>query len=279
MGIKIMKATTNAQRGMSYLDGAQLAPFGKKIRSLLKNKSKITGRGNNGITIRHRGGASRRKYRIIDFKGTDKMGMVGVIEAIEYDPNRTAYISLVLFPDGERRYHLAHKEAKVGDQVLTDVKGKIRPGNRFQLQYIPVGFSIYNVEVQENKGGQFVRSAGQSAKIVSLDGDMAQVEMNSGEIRFVPKHCYATIGVVSNEDRNLVSIGKAGRVRHMGRRPQVRGKAMNPCDHPHGGGEGSCPIGMTHPKTPWGAPALGVKTRSKSKSNRLIVRSRHRAKK
>lgn len=278
MGIRQLRATTNGQRGMSYLDGAQLSPAKKKIKSLLKAKKKITGRGKNGITIRHRGGECRRKYRIIDFNGTDKLGIPGKIEAIEYDPNRTSSISLILFVDGERRYHLTHKEAQIGDAVIVDEKAKIRPGNRLPLKNIPVGFSIYNVEVQPHKGGQFVRSAGQSAKLTSLDGEMAQIQLNSGEIRYVPKDCYATIGIVSNEEKILMRIGKAGRSRKMGKRPQVRGKAMNPCDHPHGGGEGASPIGMKHPKTPWGAPALGVKTRNKKKSNRLVVRSRHRAK-
>lgn len=279
MGIKTLKATTNGQRDMSYLDGAQLAPSNKKHRSLLKRGRKVTGRGKHGITIRHRGGGTRSHYRVVDFNGADKLGIPGKIEAIEYDPNRTTYIALILFADGERRYQLAHKNAKVGDEVITDIKGKIKEGNRFQLNSIPVGFEIYNVEVHPQKGGQFVRSAGQSAKLTSLDGEMAQVELPSGEIRFVSKTCFATIGVLSNEEKSLMRVGKAGRVRHMGRRPQVRGKVMNPCDHPHGGGEGACPIGMTHPKTPWGAPALGVKTRDKKKNNRLIVRSRHRAKK
>jgi large subunit ribosomal protein L2 len=279
MGIKNLKATTNGQRNMSYLDGAQLAPASKKHRSLIAPGRKVTGRGKNGITIRHRGGGTRSFYRKVDFNGTDKMGIPGKIEAIEYDPNRTAYIALIVFADGERRYQLAHKSAKVGDAVITDIKGKVRDGNRFQLKNIPVGFSIYNVEMTPNKGGQVVRSAGQSAKLISLDGDMAQVEFPSGEIRYIEKTCFATIGTLSNEERSLMKIGKAGRVRHMGRRPQVRGKAMNPNDHPHGGGEGGCPIGLTYPKTPWGAPALGVKTRSNKKSNRLIARSRHRAKK
>ncbi len=279
MGIKLLKATTNGQRDMSYVDGAQLAPSKKKYKHLLVPGRKVTGRGKHGITIRHRGGGTRAAYRKVDFSGVDKLGIPGKIEAIEYDPNRTAYIALVLYVDGERRYQLAHKNAKVGDETITDTKAKVREGNRMQLKNIPVGFSVFNVEITPNKGGQVVRSAGQKAQLTSLDGDMAQVLLPSGEIRFVNKDCFATIGILSNEEKSLVRIGKAGRVRHTGRRPQVRGKAMNPIDHPHGGGEAANSIGLRYPKTPWGAPALGVKTRKRSKDNKLIVRSRHRAKK
>lgn len=279
MGIKNLKPVTNAQRGMAYLDNEQVTARKPSVKSLLAPKKKVTGRANGTISIRHRGGGTRSHYRKVDFKGTEKMGIPGTIREIEYDPNRTAYISLVVFADGDKRYQLAHKTAKVGDEVITDVKAKEKDGNRMQLKNIPVGFSIFNVEITPGKGGQVVRSAGQSAKLISLDGDMAQVEFPSGEIRYVEKTNFATIGTVSNEEWGLMDIGKAGRVRKMGRRPHVRGKAMNPCDHPHGGGEGGSPIGMKHPKTPWGAPALGVKTRKNKTTDRLVVRSRHRAKK
>jgi large subunit ribosomal protein L2 len=278
MGIRILKANTNAQRDTSYLDTSELAK-GKPLKSLLKKSKKVTGRANGTISIRHRGGGTRSHYRMVDFNGVEKLGVPGKIEAIEYDPKRTARILLVLFKDGDRRYFLAHKGAKVGDVVIVDTKAKAKDGNRMQIQNIPVGFEIFNVEVTPKKGGQAVRSAGQSAKLVSLDGEKAQIEFSSGEIRLVEKTNFATIGTVSNEEHSLIRIGKAGRVRHRGRRPHVRGKAMNPNDHPHGGGEGGSPIGMKHPKTPWGAPALGVKTRKNKTNDKLIVRSRHRAKK
>lgn len=280
MGIKTLKPNTNGQRNTSLVDKAQVTAKKPKVKSLLKKSRKINGRGSQGtITVRHRGGGTRSHYRMVDFNGVDKMGIPGKVEEIEYDPKRTAYLSLVLFADGERRYQLAHKNAKVGDAVIVDTKAKAIEGNRMQLKAIPVGFSIYNLEITPNKGGQIVRSAGQSATLISLDGDMAQVQLASGEIRYVEKTNYATIGVVSNEEHSLEKLGKAGRVRHKGRRPTVRGKAMNPVDHPHGGGEGGSPIGMKYPKTPWGAHALGVKTRKRKKaSDRLILVSRHRAK-
>ncbi len=278
MGIRVLKASNNAQRNMSFVDTSELAK-GKPLKSLLKKSKKVTGRSNGTITIRHRGGGTRSHYRMVDFSGVEKLGIPGKIEQIEYDPKRTAHILLVLFEDGERRYFLAHKGAKVGGKIIIDTKAKAKDGNRMQLKNIPVGFSIFNIEITPKKGGQAVRSAGQSAKLVSLDGDKAQVEFSSGEIRLVEKTNFATIGSVSNEEHSLIRIGKAGRMRRMGRRPHVRGKAMNPCDHPHGGGEGGSPIGMKHPKTPWGAPALGVKTRKNKTNDKLIVRSRHRAKK
>lgn len=279
MGIRVVKPVSNGQRGMSVLDGAQLSGNKGTEKRLLSRGKKVTGRSKGRISIRHRGGGTRPQYRKVDFNGTDKLGIPGKVTTIEYDPNRTTYIALVVFPDGDKRYQLAHKGTKEGDTVITDVKAKIKDGNRMQLKNIPVGYSIYNVELKLNKGGQVVRSAGGSAKLVSLDGDKAQVQLPSGEIRLIQKECYATIGVLSNEERSLMRVGKAGRVRHSGRRPQVRGKAMNPNDHPHGGGEGGSPIGMKYPKTPWGAHALGVKTRRNKTTDKLIVRSRHRAKK
>ncbi len=280
MGIRIQKSNTNAQRGMSYLDNKDVTAKKPTVKSLLKVGKKVTGRNNGKISIRHRGGGTRRQYRQVDFKGTDKLGIPAKIVAVEYDPNRTVNIALVVFADGEKRYVLAWKGAKVGDTFVTDVKAKAEDGNRMQLRNIPVGFNIFNLEVKVNKGGQFVRSAGQYAKLISLEGEKAQVELRSGEIRLVSKDCFATIGTLGNEEWSLVRIGKAGRVRNSGRRPQVRGKVMNPIDHPHGGGEASNSIGMKYPKTPWGAHALGVKTRKRHKtSDKLILRSRHRAKK
>lgn len=279
MGIRQLKPMTNGQRDTSYLDYAQLTAKKPSSKALLAGKRTINGRSKGTITIRHRGGGAKRFYRVIDFSGTQKLGVPGVIRDIEYDPNRNCFISLIFFKDGDKRYNIAHKTAAVGDEVVTDVKAKIIAGNRMQLQNIPVGYQIFNVEITPNRGGQIVRSAGQKATLVSLEGDKAQVQLPSGEIRYVEKTNYATIGIVSNEEYSQQRIGKAGRKRHMGRRPQVRGKAMNPCDHPHGGGEGGSSIGMKYPKTPWGAHALGVKTRKRNKDNSHVVVSRHRAKK
>lgn len=279
MGIRTIKPYSNASRGMSVMDGAELTAKKPSVRSLLKRGKKTTGRSGGTISIRHRGGGTRPQYRMVDFKQTDKMGIPAKVAEVEYDPNRTAYIALLNYVDGEKRYVLAWKGIKKGDAVITDIAAKPENGNRMQLKNVPVGFLIHNVEMKLNKGGQMVRAAGQSAKLVSLDGEMAQIELKSGEIRLVHKECFATIGIVSNEERSLMKVGKAGRVRHMGRRPQVRGKVMNPNDHPHGGGEGASPIGMAYPKTPWGAHALGVKTRKNKVSEKFILRSRHRAKK
>ncbi len=279
MGIKVLKPNTNGQRDMSVLDGAQLTSKKPATKALLTRGKKITGRNKGKISIRHRGGGTKPQYRKVDFDGTDKLSIPGKITAIEYDPNRTTNIALVVFVDGTKRYQLAHKDAKVGDTVITDTKTKTKDGNRMQLKNIPIGYSIYNIEIFPNKGGQMVRSAGGSAKLISLDGPMSHIQLPSGEIRYVQKDCYATIGTLSNEEHSLIRIGKAGRKRGMGRRPQVRGKAMNPNDHPHGGGEGGSPIGMKYPKTPWGAHALGVKTRKNKVTDKFIARSRHRKKK
>ncbi len=279
MGIKEIKPTTPGRRNINFNDKAQVTAK-KSLKSLLKGGKKHAGRSNGTITIRHRGGGTRKFYRVVDFSGVQKLGVPGKVAEIEYDPNRTAFIALVIYKDGDKRYVLAHKTMKVGDEVVTDETAKPVEGNRMQLKSIPVGFQIYNLEITANKGGQVVRSAGQYATLVSLDGDKAQVQLPSGEVRLVEKTNYATIGIMSNEEHSLERIGKAGRVRHKGRRPQVRGKAMNPVDHPHGGGEGGSPIGMKYPKTLWGAPALGVKTRKRKKaSDKTILRSRHRAKK
>ncbi len=210
----------------------------------------------------------------------DKLGIEATVQAIEYDPNRTAFIALVAYKDGEKRYILAPEELKVGDTIVSDVKAKAKVGNRMQLQEIPLGFSIHNIELEDQKGGQIVRSAGSSAKLVAVEGKYAQIVLPSSEVRLISKTCCASIGVVSNIDHGNVRIGKAGRNRWLGIRPTVKGKNMNPCDHPHGGGEGHSPIGLKHPKTPWGLPALGVKTRNKKKaSSKFIVRRRKNKKK
>jgi len=278
MGMKIFKANTNAQRDTIRSDRAQVTAKKPSVRSLLTNKKKVTGRANGKISIRHRGGGTRSAYRKVDFNGTDKLGIPGKITAIEYDPNRTSFLALVVFADGDKRYQLAHKAAKIGDTVVTDLKPKVKEGNRMPLKNIPVGYPIFNVEPHPEQGGKMVRTAGGTAKLVSLDGDMAQVQLPSLETRLVNKNCFATIGVLSNEEHSLERIGKAGTTRLKGRRPQVRGKAKNPIDHPHGGGEGSSPIGMKYPKTPWGAHALGVKTRKNKVTNKFILTTRHRAK-
>lgn len=275
MAIKKLKPTTPGRRGMSTISYDSLLKKRpeKKLTSVLK---KTAGRDNRGtISIRRRGGRHKRKYRVIDFKRSDKLGVPAIVKTIEYDPNRSAFIALLYYSDGEKRYILAPEKLKIGDKVITNEKTKMKAGNRLQIKNIPTGFSIYNIELNPGKGGQIVRSAGSSAKLMSLEGRLAQIQLPSGEIRLVNKDCYATIGTVSNCDHTHVKIGKAGRSRWLGKRPKVRGKAMNPCDHPHGGGEGGSPIGLKHPKTPWGTPALGVKTRKrKKKSNIFIVRTR-----
>lgn len=279
MGLRNLKPNTNAQRDTQYLDNADITAKKPSVKSMLKSGKKVTGRNNGTISIRHRGGGTRAKYRPVDFSRVDKLGIPGKVAAIEYDPNRTVNVALVHYADGEKRYILAWKGCAVDTEVMCDAKAKEVAGNRMQLQNIPVGFEIYNVEVTDNRGGQFVRSAGQSAKLISVEGEKAQVQLPSGEIRLVNKTCYATIGILGNEELSLMRVGKAGRKRHMGRRPQVRGKAMNPNDHPHGGGEAANSIGMKYPKTPWGAHALGVKTRKNKSTDKHILKSRHRAKK
>src|SRR3989338_1445138 len=232
------------------------------VRKLLKPRKQHSGRTNGKITVRHRGGGARRKVRIIDFK-REKFGIPAKITAIEYDPNRNARIALVTYADGEKRYILAPLGAVVGMPVISDVKkGPMKPGNRYPLYLIPEGMHVYNVELQPGAGGTLVRGAGNVATFMGVDGKHAQVRLPSGEVRLVSRDCMATIGQVSNVDHRLIRWGKAGRMRHRGFRPSVRGKAMNPVDHPHGGGEGKHPIGMKHPKTLWGKNAFGVKTRN-----------------
>ncbi len=275
MPIRTYKPTTPSLRNMSR-DTFEHITKTKPEKSLTVSKKSMAGRNNQGkLTVRHRGGGHKRKYRMIDFKRTDKLGVPATVKSVEYDPNRSSYIILVAYKDGEKRYHIAPNEIKVGDEILCAKKAKIKTGNRLEVKNIPVGYPIFNIEFQPNKGGQMVKSAGSSAKVVSLDGPKAQIELPSGEVRYVEKTCMATIGTVSNIDHSNIKIGKAGRKRWMGKRPQVRGKAMNPNDHPHGGGEGASPIGMKHPKTPWGRPALGVKTRRRKYTDKFIVKSRH----
>lgn len=270
-----VKGTTAGRRQMNVSTFEEVTAK-KPLKSLCSSQKRCSGRNNQGrITIRHRGGGVKRHYRIIDFKCMDNKGVEGLVSTIEYDPNRNAYIILVYYKNGDKRYHLAPHGIKVGDKILTAERAKLRIGNRLQVKNIPVGFDIFNVELVSGKGGQIVRSAGNSAKLVSLEGARAQIQLPSSEVRFIPKDAYATIGIVSNVDISNLKIGKAGRNRWKGQRPEVRGKAMNPCDHPHGGGEGCCPVGMPHPKTPWGAPALGVKTR-KRKNRNDIYRIRDR---
>lgn len=274
MPIKKLNPTTPGRRQMTIADFSGLSK--KPIeRSLLSGKKRISGRNSAGrITIRHRGGGHKRRFREIDFKQTDKAGVPATVKAIEYDPNRTAHIALLYYVDGEKRYVLAPEGLKAGDTIVCAEKAKAKLGNRMQLQNIPQGFKIYNIQMQMGKVGSSVRSAGTSATLVGFDETHAIVNMPSGEVRKIHKRCYATIGTVSNPEHSLITIGKAGRQRWLGKRPEVLGKSMNAVDHPHGGGEGHVSLGQS-PRTPWGKNALGTKTRLKNKaSNRLIVRRR-----
>ncbi len=274
MAIKKFKPTTPARRQMTVTDYSQLSKVApeKSLTEVLKSKA---GRNSYGrITVRHQGGGAKRKYRIIDFK-RNKLDIPAVVKTIEYDPNRTAFIALVEYQDGEKRYILAPNDLKVGDTVISSDNADIKPGNTLPLEKIPVGTVIHNVELYPGKGAQLVRSAGNMAQLMAKENGYAQVRLPSSEVRLVRLNCKATIGQVSNLDHENVSIGKAGRKRHMGWRPTVRGSVMNPCDHPHGGGEGRSPIGRPSPVSPWGQPAKGYKTRSKkAKSNKFIVRPR-----
>jgi len=249
----------------------------KPEKRLVCGRKKMAGRNNQGkITIRHQGGGHKQLYRLIDFKQIDKLNIQGVVKSIEYDPNRTARIILVNYSDGEKKYHLAPEGIKVNDTVICKEKAKVKTGNRMAIKNIPQGYEIHNLELIKNCGGKIVRSAGSKAKIVAIEGNFAQIEMPSGEIRIFDKNCYATIGAVSNIEHNIIKIGKAGRSRWKGIRPTVRGKAMNPIDHPHGGGEGNQPIGLPQPRTPWGMPALGLKTRKRKYSDRYILKDRRK---
>lgn len=279
MPLRILKPVTPGQRLRSVLDFSQLT--GKKPnKRLTVFLKKAAGRNNQGkISVRHQGGGHKQKYRLIDFKRIDKLNIEGIVKTIEYDPNRNCFIALIIYKDGEKRYHIAPKALKIGDKIITASRAKIRVGNRLKLEHIPPGIEICELELKPGKGSQLVRSAGTLATIISLEGPGAQVQLPSGEIRLIPKECYATIGSIGNEDYANLKIGKAGRTRWMGIRPTVRGKAMNPIDHPHGGGEGNQPIGLPHPKTPWGAPALGKLTRRVKKYSDTLILKRRKKKK
>ena len=274
MGIKVYTPYTPSRRNMTGLDFAAITKTTPE-KSLLVSKKKTAGRNNQGkITVRHHGGGNRQKYRLVDFK-RNKDGIPAKVVGIEYDPNRTANIALIAYADGEKAYILAPSGLKVGDTVMNGVDAEVKVGNCLPLSSIPVGTEVHNVELVPGKGGQLVRSAGNSAQLMAREGKYATLRLPSGEMRYVPVGARATIGTVGNIEHSLVNIGKAGRKRHMGIRPTVRGSVMNPNDHPHGGGEGRAPIGRSGPLTPWGKPALGLKTRKlKNKSNKMIVRTR-----
>ena len=275
MAIRVYKPTSPARRFMSVLTYEEITT-NKPEKSLLECKKKNAGRNKQGkITVRHQGGGNKVKYRIIDFK-RNKLDIPAKVATIEYDPNRSAFIALLNYADGEKRYILAPLGLNVGDTVISSANADIKPGNALPISAIPVGTLIHNLEIKPGRGGQMVRSAGMSAQLMAKEGQYAQVRLPSGEVRKVPMNAMATIGTVGNTDHENVRIGKAGRKRHMGVRPTVRGVVMNPCDHPHGGGEGKSPIGRPGPVSPWGVPALGKKTRKhKNQSNKFIVRRRN----
>jgi large subunit ribosomal protein L2 len=274
--MKRYKPTTPGRRGMTSVDYSSLTKK-KPAKKLTKKLVKKAGRGYRGrITIRHRGGGHKRKYRSIDFKRFDKMGIPAKVAAIEYDPNRTCFIAFLNYQDGEKRYILAPDGLKIGQQVICQEKAPLKIGNRMELKSILIGTQVYNIELLPKKGGQIIRSAGSAAQVMAQEGGYTHLKLASGEVRMVKDNCLASIGQLSNPEHNTVVIGKAGRSRWMGRRPTVRGSAMNPCDHPHGGGENRQSIGLRKgPKTPWGKLAYGVKTRKKKKaSNKLILERR-----
>ncbi len=275
MSIKVYKPTTNARRNMSVTDYSELSNVAPE-RSLLKVLKKNSGRNSYGrITVRHRGGGNRKKYRVIDFK-RNKFDVEATVKTLEYDPNRSAHIALIEYADGVKSYILAPAGLKVGDKVVAGPNADIKPGNALPLVNIPVGTFVHNVELYPGKGGQLARAAGNAAQLMAKEGAYALLRLPSGELRNVPVECMATIGQVGNLDHENVKIGKAGRTRHLGIRPTVRGSVMNPNDHPHGGGEGKSPIGRPGPVTPWGKPALGYKTRAKkNRSDKLIVKRRN----
>jgi large subunit ribosomal protein L2 len=278
MAIKVYRPTSAGRRNMSVSSFDDITT-NKPERSLLAPLRKSGGRNNHGVvTTRHMGGGHKRRYRIIDFK-RDKVGVSGLVKTIEYDPNRSARIALVVYSDGEKRYILAPNGIKVGDRVMSGAGAEIRPGNALPIRNIPLGTMIHNVEIYPGRGGQLARSAGNAAQVLAKEGAMAQLRLPSGEVRYIDMNCMGTIGQVSNADHANVSLGKAGRKRWLGIRPSVRGIAMDPGAHPHGGGEGRSPVGMPGPKTPWGKPALGKKTRLNKRTNKFIVRRRGAGKK
>lgn len=276
MPVKQYKPTSPGRRGMSGFTFDEITKK-KPEKSLLAPRRRKAGRNNQGrITVRHRGGGAARRLRLIDFK-RNKLGVPGRVASIEYDPNRTARIALIHYRDGEKRYILAPVGLKVDDMIEAGPSADIRPGNALPLKDIPTGTAIHNIELHLGRGGQIVRSAGSAAQLMAKEEDFALVRLPSGELRRVSANCTATIGQVSNVENSMIKLGKAGRSRRKGRRPVVRGSAMNPRDHPHGGGEGKAPVGMPGPKTPWGKPARGYRTRRRHDSDKYIVRSRHKA--
>ena len=276
MGIKSYNPYTPSRRNMT---GSDFSEITKKTpeKALCVSLDKNAGRNNQGkITVRHRGGGSRRKYRLVDFKRNAKDGVPATVIGIEYDPNRTANIALICYADGEKAYILAPEGLTDGMKVMNGPEAEVRVGNCLPLAAIPVGTQVHNIELHPGKGGQLVRSAGNSAQLMAKEGKYATLRLPSGEMRMVPLECRATVGVVGNVDHSLINIGKAGRKRHMGIRPTVRGSVMNPCDHPHGGGEGKSPVGRPGPVTPWGKPALGYKTRkTHNRTDKYIVKRRN----
>ncbi len=273
MPVKVYRPTSPGRRDMSGFTFEEITRT-KPERSLLAPLRSKGGRNNNGVlTVRHRGGGHKRRYRIIDFR-RDKFDVAGKVESIEYDPNRSARIALIVYTDGERRYILAPVGLHVGDTVMSGADAEIRRGNALPIRSIPLGTVIHNVELYPGRGGQLVRSAGNSAQLLAKEGNMAQIRLPSGEVRYIDMNCLATIGQVSNPDHANISKGKAGRNRWLGKRPSVRGVAMDPSSHPHGGGEGRSPIGMPGPKTPWGKAALGKRTRRNKRTSKFIVRRR-----
>ena len=273
MAVKVYRPTSPGRRSMSGATFEEITKS-KPEKSLLLPLRKRAGRNNQGrLTVRHQGGGSKRRLRVIDFK-RDKVGIPGRVAAIEYDPNRSARIALIYYADGEKRYILAPQELNVDDSIKSGPEAEIKPGNALPLSLIPSGTLIHNIEMEKGRGGQMVRSAGTAARLMVKEGEYALIRLPSGEVRRIRSDCVATIGQIGNIDHRTISLGKAGRKRWMGKRPEVRGSAMTPRDHPHGGGEGRCPIGMPGPKTPWGKPALGYRTRKTKASDKLIVRRR-----
>ena len=275
MPVKVYKPTTPSRRGMSVLTFEEITAK-KPERSLLVSLKNHSGRNSYGrITVRHKGGGVRRKYRLIDFKRNTTDAEATVV-SIEYDPNRSANIALIQYEDGKKAYIIAPDKLSVGDKIRSSVEADIKPGNCLPLEFIPLGTLVHNVEMHPGKGAQLVRAAGMYAQVMAKENGYAQLRLPSGEVRMIALNCKATVGTVGNSDHENVNLGKAGRKRHMGIRPTVRGSVMNPCDHPHGGGEGKSPVGRPGPVTPWGKPAMGYKTRSKkNKSDKFIVKRRN----
>ena len=278
MALRNRKPTSAGSRFVSFVVATDLDKKAKAPKTLLKESKNSGGRNAQGkITVRHIGGGNRRKYRVIDFK-RNKDGIVAKVESIQYDPNRTAHIALLSYADGEKRFILAPKGLNVGDKVMSGAGAEIKPGNALELKDIPLGAKIHNIELQPNRGGQLVRSAGIAAQLMAKEGKYVTLRLPSGEMRKVLANCRATIGEIGNEEQSIVSLGKAGRTRHLGIRPTVRGSAMNPVDHPHGGGNGKAPVGHAGPLTPWGKPAIGYKTRKNKKASDKLIVKRAKAK-